>query len=476
MTSTPNTAKTPGAPEFTAFQVAASCGGHVVVGHPGTVGRGVCRDTRTLEPGQVFFALAGERHDAHAFLDRAVEGGASVLVVERLPQTPVPLDGLAIVQVPNTTTALLDLARAHRNHLQGRVVAITGSYGKTTTKEMLAAILQADHSVTAAPASYNNRIGVALTLLSARHDDDFVVLELGMNHPGEIDELAEAAAPEMGAITAVAEVHLEGVGSLEGVREAKAEIIPHLPPRGVLALNADNEQCMMLADRHPGPVLTFGTGEDADLRVADLRPLGDGWSFRALGRQFLLPVGGRYNVMNAAAALLLARELGIDAETAREALAQFRLPGLRYQREQIGGVDYVQDCYNSNPCAMRAAAESFSAEPAGGRRIVVCGDMLELGESAPRLHREMGEHLAACDLDALVAVGQMADHVLIGWKMAAPARTGLAFSSAEDAWPALFELARPGDAVLVKGSRGMRLETMLDEIRKRTENSKREVA
>jgi UDP-N-acetylmuramoyl-tripeptide--D-alanyl-D-alanine ligase len=341
---------------------------------------------------------------------------------------------------------------------------------------MLHTILAAEHRVTAAPASYNNRIGVALTLLDARYDDDYVVLEMGTNHPGEIDELAEAAAPEMAAITAIDEVHLEGLGSLEGVREAKAEIITHLPPRGTLVLNADNPQCMALVERHPGPVVTFGTAQDADVHLTAISRLGKGWSFRALDTQFLLPVGGRYNVHNAAAALAMATRLGVRAETCRRALAGFALPHLRYQREIIGGVAFVQDCYNSNPAAMRAAVESFAAEPAQGKRVVVCGDMLELGEEAPRLHRQLGAHLAGHSVHALVAVGDMARHVLAGWKSAAPARPGLNCESADEAWRVVWNMVQPGDAVLLKGSRGVKLEKVLEAIRRHADETTREVA
>jgi UDP-N-acetylmuramoyl-tripeptide--D-alanyl-D-alanine ligase len=464
-------------PQFCAAQVASSCDGHVALGHPGAIGQGVCTDTRKLEPGQVFFALKGANHDAHNYLDQAVEGGASVLVVERMPHKPIRLDGLAIVQVRDTTDALLDLARWHRSRLSARVLAVTGSYGKTTTKEMLRAILAPCFRVTAAPASYNNRIGVALTLLDASPHDEFVVLELGTNHPGEIDELAEAAAPDIAAITAIAEVHLEGLGSLEGVREAKAEIIRHLPPRGTLVLNADNEQCMMLTDRHPGPVVTFGTAPEADVHLQKVRPLGDGWSFEALGATFLLPVGGRYNTHNAAAALAMVREVGVDTAAALDALAAFNLPGLRYQRETIQGVRFVQDCYNSNPAAMRAAVQSFAAEKAEGKKVVVCGDMLELGEKSPALHRELGGHLAACRVDALVAVGAMGRHVLEGWNGTdEPTGPGLQFSDADTAWRRLWNMLEPGDAVLLKGSRGVHLESIIERIRANAGTEQRGVA
>lgn len=462
---------------FRVWQIAMACDGLVVIGQRGVTGEGVCTDSREVRPGQVFFALVGEQHDAHRYVPQAVAAGASIVVVQHLPSEPVPFGSTTYIRVADTTRALLDLAAWHRNRMKGCVLAVTGSYGKTTVKEMVRDMLAVEHRVTAAPKSFNNRIGVALTLLSASRKDDYVVLEMGTNHPGEIDELAGAAKPELGAITAVAEVHLEGLGSLQGVADAKGELIPHLPPRGTLVLNADNPYCMALAERHPGPVVTFGMSEGADVRVLDVQRTRNGWSFRALGVSFLLPVGGDYNVLNAAAALALARTLGISLQTCQAALAAFRLPALRYQREVLGGVTYIQDCYNSNPAAMRASVRSFAEEHDAEELIVVCGDMLELGDRSIEMHRELGMDLARHGLKALIAVGDMAPHVVEGYMAGGTSDTAaVPFATAGDAWPFVWQLARPGDAVLLKGSRGMHLETITDAIRAQLARAGREVA
>ncbi len=450
---------------FSAQEIALACGGSIRCGDPSVRASGVCTDTRELHPEQAFFALVGAEHDGHGFLPAAEAAGARICVVERMPEDWAPADGTAVVQVEDTTRALLALAAWHRARLNAQVVAVTGSYGKSTVKEMLGAILGRVGRCTVAPASFNNRIGVARSLLAAAVDDDYVVLEMGTNHPGEIDELARAARPDLGVVTAIGEVHLEGLGSLEGVLEAKAELMPHIAPRGALVLNADNAPCASLAGRFGGKVLTFGLSAGTDVRPECIHASGRGWAFSALGWVFELPQGPRHNVLNAAAALCAASALGVSPRDMVAALAEFRAPHMRYERLTLGGVSFICDCYNSNPPALRAALESFMLERNAGRKVVVCGDMLELGEQGPRLHREIGRELAAAGIDLFVAVGEQALHFIEGWHMrAVPAQTALYFRTAREAWAPLHHELRPGDAVLLKGSRAMRLETITESI------------
>ncbi len=448
---------------LTAELIARTCKGRLVSGSAWATADGVCTDTRALSPGQAFFALVGANHDGHDYLPDAAAAGARIAVVQRMNGKPP--DGTAVVRVPDTQKALLALAAWRRKRLRARVVAVTGSYGKSTVKAMLGAILSRDARCTAAPASYNNRVGVALTLLSAADNDDFVVLEMGTNHPGEIDELARAAWPDLGVITAIGEVHLEGLRSLDGVLEAKAELIGHLPPGGVLILNADDAACASLAKRFAGTTRTFGLSAGATVRPQRIRRCGEGWEFDALGWVFRLPDGARYNVPNAAAAICAATSLGASAASAAKALAAFSSPALRYEKRNLGGVTFICDCYNSNPPALRMALESFIAERNPGRKIVVCGDMLELGEQAEQLHRQMGREIAESGIQLLVAVGPLGRHLLEGWRSRAIAsQSALYFESAEQAWSPVWWEVRPGDAVLLKGSRAMRLETIADNI------------
>ncbi|MHC4592181.1 MAG: UDP-N-acetylmuramoyl-tripeptide--D-alanyl-D-alanine ligase [Planctomycetota bacterium] len=450
---------------FAAAQIAEACGGRVVCGDPYAVAHGVSTDTRSLRPGEVFFALVGPNHDAHDYLPAAGEAGARTLVAQRLPSEWPAHESPAVVLVSDTRRALLALAAWHRRHLRARVAAVTGSYGKSTVKEMTGAILTREHTCTVAPASYNNRIGVALTLLSATLDDDFVVLELGTNHPGEIDELAAAAKPDLGVITAIGEVHLEGLGSIEGVREAKAELIPHLPSGGTLVLNADDALCSSLAERFDGQVRSFGLASNAWVRPERVHAHDDGWQFDARGWVFRLRSGPQHNVINAAAAVCAATALGASLRDASQALAGFCPSPMRYERVELGRVTFVRDCYNSNPPAMLAALKSFLLERNPGRKFVVCGDMLELGERGPALHREVGAQLAASGVHGLVAVGELARHLIEGWhKRALPSQCAFYFRSAEEAWSPLWWELEPGDAVLIKGSRAVQLEKVTDRI------------
>jgi len=461
----------------TARQIANACRGRIVSGDPRAVAAGVQSDTRALRPGNAFFCLRGKRFDGHRYISQAVVMGSRVLIVDSMPDGVYPPRDVAVVRVADTERAMLALAAWHRLHLHARIVAITGSYGKTTVKDMLGAILSRRATCTIAPRSYNNRIGVALTLLSASSRDEFIVLEMGTNAPGEIAELARAARPHIGVITAVAEVHTEGLGSIEGVRDAKAELIPHLPNDGLLVLNADQVLCAWLGNRFDGQVLTFGKTDGASACVTRINATPDGCSFETLGNRFTLRSAGPYNALNAAAALCVARELDVRPKDARAALAALELPALRYQIQELEGVRFVLDCYNSNPQALRTAVETFVCEPASGMKVLVCGDMLELGPQSARIHRELGRELAQSGLDVLAAVGPMARHMLAGWDSAAPAtRAALHFDSAEDAWRPLQHMLQAGDSVLVKGSRLMKLEVIAERIAAAPRSARKEAA
>ena len=462
---------------FTPRRIARACGGQVVAGPPDAAAGGVSTDTRTLRRGQAFFALVGPQHDAHDYLAQASERGASIFVVQREAAGWRAPAGTAVVRVQDTARALLALGAWHRGRLRARVAAVTGSYGKSTVKAMLGAALGRVGRCTVAQASYNNRVGVALTLLAARPTDEFLVLEMGTNHPGEIDELARAARPDVGIITAIGAVHLEGLGSLDGVREAKAELITHLNPSGTLLLNADDPRCASLADGFAGRVRTFGTSDGADVQARRIGPRGAGWRFEALGHTVWLPSGARHDVLNAAAALAGAEALGVPTLSAAAALERAVRPPLRYERLRLGGVAFIRDCYNSNPPALRSALRSFLLEENPGRKVVVCGDMLELGERSPELHRQMGAELAECGVHILVAVGEMGPHLVEGWHTRAmPPRFALWFPAARQAWLPLWRELRPGDAVLVKGSRGVKLETITDHIAAHIERTEAEEA
>ena len=445
--------------KFTAATIARACGGAIAEGPPQQGADAISTDTRTITPGDAFFALIGPNFDAHDFVPLAAQAGAAIVVAQRQDHRWKLPSGVPLVLVEDTTRALVDLAAWHRGRLAGKLLAVTGSCGKSTVKTMEACILSRAGSVSVAKRSFNNRIGLSLTLLNSPVESDFVVLEMGASRPGEIDELARCARPQAGVITCIGECHLEGLRDRRGVMEAKAELIPHLDPDGVLILNADDPLCLSLAARYPGEVRTFGLSPRADVRPTEVQRQGGGIAFRISGQAFRLPIAGRHNALNAAAALCACTWAGATLEQAREALQQVVLPPMRFERKVIGGVTFILDCYNSNATAMRAALQAFLDEPCARRRMVVTGDMLELGEAAPEIHRRIGRVLALTQVDTVVAVGPLGRFVLDGWvEIAAGYQAAIHFPSPEEAWRSVWALARPGDAVLIKGSRAMEME------------------
>ena len=456
--------------KFTAADIADACGGKQVCGSGDVPLSGVSTDSRTIQPGQAFVALRGENHDGHHFVPDALQKGAPVLVVDHVKPAWDEADA-TLVKVNDTGEALLDLAAWHRDRLDALVAAVTGSCGKSTIKNMLEAIMSREGACTAAPSSYNNRVGVPLTLLDADMDDRFVVCEMGANAPGEIDELAACARPDGAIVSCIGDCHLEGFGGREGVRDAKGEIVPHITDGGTLVLNADDELCMTLKDRHDGPIRTFGFSDEAWLTPRNLERRVGNWVFRARNETFHLAAPGKYNVANAAAAMTLALSMGCSVDAVKEGLEDVSLPPMRYETSDIRAVTVVEDCYNSNPTAARAAVDAFLEEPIEGRRAVVFGDMLELGERAPELHREMGLFLGRRDIQMLVAVGEYGREVLKGWnRVASSSRQAMHFRDPEKAWKPVWDELAAGDGLLLKGSRNVGLERIVNRIREYVRN------
>jgi len=431
-----------------------------------TAFRGVTTDSRTIEPGELFVAVRGETHDGHAFLRDALGRGAGGVVVE----AGTALDGLdgTVIVVRETLAALGDLAAAHRRRHPVPLVAVAGSNGKTTTKEMLATILRAAYGedrVVWTRGSQNNLVGLPLTLLRVDDETRVVVLEIGMNAPGEVWRLAEIAQPDVGIITCIAEEHLQGVGSMRGAAEANAELWRRLKPSGTAVVNADDPYVRGVADAFAGTRVAFG--DAGDVRARDV--VDDGID----GTRFVLDAGGesapvrlgiagRHNVANALAATAAARAVGVPLETACRALETFTAPTMRMQRLVLGsGAVVLNDCYNANPGSMAAALQTLGASHAA-RRIAVLGEMLELGESAERAHRELGARLPTAKVDALFLMGTHAALVRDEAVAGGLAADRITIAATHDAVAgALRALLRDGDLVLVKGSRGARLEKVI---------------
>jgi UDP-N-acetylmuramoyl-tripeptide--D-alanyl-D-alanine ligase len=456
---------------WTAADAAAATGGRNTADW---CAAGVSIDSRSAAPGDLFVALRGPHYDGHDFVGAALQRGAAAALVDREPGGS-PAAG-PLLHVADTFAGLNALAAAARGRSHARIVAITGSVGKTGTKEALRLVLAAFGPAFAAAGSLNNHWGVPLSLARLPTDAAYGVLELGMNHPGEIAPLARLARPHIAVITNVEPVHLGFFASVEAIADAKAEIFLGLEPGGVAVLNRDNPQYDRLAEAAlragAAEVIGFGVHPDAAVRLADCVLDPDGSTFEAVFRGRMLRcrlrVPGRHWVANALAVLGAAAALGADPMRAAAALGQLEaLPG-RGRRHRLawrgGTLTLIDESYNASPPSMAAAlAVLATAEPAaGGRRIAVLGDMLELGAAAADLHRGLARPLAAAAVDRVFLVG--AAMAALDEALTEPVRGGL-WRSAEEAIPTIVEFLRPGDVVMIKGSHAARVDRIAERLR-----------
>ena len=461
--------------KFRVDDILGATGGRLVAGSPEADAGTVCTDTRSLEAGQTFLALRGERFDGHDFLADAVERGAACLVVDAEDRLPVgqgraggpasARSSAAVVAVENTLDALAALGRAARARLTCPVVAVTGSCGKTTVKEMLGQILIRHLCGRTPRASFNNRVGVPLTLLDAEPADEFVLCEVGTSAPGEIAHLAEIARPTIGVVTLVAPVHLEGLGTVEGVAEEKAALVEAIPPDGAAVLNADDPRVAAMAGRCRGRVVTVGLTWEADLQAGHVIRTDRGLYFTATGSAgFEIPVLGEHQVVLALAAAAAARELGVSIEESAAALREFEPPPMRLAVEMAGGVVVVNDAYNASPASMRAALVLLTLWPER-RKVFFCGDMLELGPEGRTYHEQLGQAIAEAGVARLVCVGpesKATARAAVAAGLAAENVTSVADADAAAAIAS--ETVADGDLVLVKGSRAVHMETIAEAI------------
>jgi UDP-N-acetylmuramoyl-tripeptide--D-alanyl-D-alanine ligase len=413
-------------------------------------------DSRAIRPGEVFFAVRGQR-DGHDFAGAALAGGAGAAVVAR----GLLREQARLLLVPNPKAALQQLARRAREKWGGLVLAVTGSNGKTTTKEITAALLATRYRTAKTEGNLNNDLGLPLSLLRLADDAEVGVLELGMNHAGELRALAAIAGPNVAVVTNVSAAHLEFFASVDEIALAKRELVESLGPDGVAVLNADDERVGRFGEIHPGRVVTYGIESEAEVRAAGVEALGlEGTRFRldGVGVEFHTPLLGRHNLYNTLAGLAAARALGIELETLVEAVAALRPAHMRGEILDVGEVRIINDCYNSNPRAAESMLELLAATPAR-RRIAVLGEMLELGGAAEPLHRQVGRKAAALALDLLVGVRGAARFLV---EEAGP--NAVFVSDPAAAGEYLRGVLQAGDVVLLKGSRGVKLEQALERL------------
>jgi len=420
-------------------------------------------DSRTVNPGELFFAVKGERLDGHDFVDAALQRGAISAVV-RKDQWHRFSGNMKLLPVDDTLIALQTLATAVRKFWGKPLIGVTGSAGKTTTKEATAHVLASKFRVLKSEGNFNNHFGLPLMLLKLEPEHDLAVIEMGMSHAGEIRALAKIAHPDTGVVTNVAPVHLEFFDSLAGIARAKYELIESLPSNGTAVLNADDEYVSQFGRDFKGRVIKYGTTSAADVSAQNVQSKGaDGSEFDVVvaGTREHTPLRlvGEHNVLNALAAVSVAIACGMKISEAVAALATLKPADKRGQVLQLGNITVINDCYNSNPKALSAMVDTLSAMKAA-RRIVVAGEMLELGPAGEALHRESGSHMGEKKIDVLIGVRGLAHALVDGAKQAGTRAEFVATPEEAGMW--LARETRDGDVVLLKASRGVKLERALE--------------
>ncbi len=428
--------------------------------------RRVSTDSRLLEKGDAFFALIGDRFDGHDFIAEVLSKGAACVIVSDEKRVPPALKKDAgIFVVEDTLRAYGDLAAFYRQQFKIPVIAITGSSGKTTVKELVAQVLSTRFRVLKNRGTENNLVGVPKTLLQIEETHEVAVLELGTNRPGEIDRLASLVRPEIGVLTHIGHSHLEGLGSIQGVREEKLRLLHHLERGGLLLLNGTDP---LLQDAQSGAhkVFRLGFSKDTDELAAKevwSHENGSAFSLDGDARRFETPLVGRHNIVNCLFAVMIGRVFGIEDALIQGALAEFKpVPG-RLNMKSIADIVFLDDSYNSNPSSFRVALETLKSFKIRGKKGVVCGDMLELGAQSEALHRQLGSLIAASLFDFVIAAGPQSAHLVDEvLKAGYPASRIEHAKDASAAGALCRQRASAGDMVLVKGSRGMQMERVFE--------------
>jgi UDP-N-acetylmuramoyl-tripeptide--D-alanyl-D-alanine ligase len=453
-------------------QIAEFAQGSLTAVDAGLIVRKVSTDSRTLRPGELFVPLRGENFDGHEFVGQASERGAVGAMVEENWKGATP-KAFALIRVPDTLVGYQTLAANYRKSLPLKVIAITGSNGKTSTKDFVAATLARGFRVTKTEGNFNNHVGLPQTMLAANSGDEIAVWEIGMNHPGEVAALAKLAAPDAAIITNVGLAHIEFMGSRDAIALEKGALVEAVGQGGTVILNAEDPFSSSIAERTQARVILAGI-ENGSVRATDLRQSQTGCEFTILEGahrcRAQLPVPGIHMVQNAMLAVAAGRAFGLSLEECAAGLASTPLTKARLQIKEIGGIQFIDDSYNANPDSMKAALRTLVELDTDGRRIAVLGQMNELGEESDRSHREVGEGAAALGIDELIAVGATGAGIARAAQKAG-LKKSLSVDSPEDAAELLGETASPGDLILIKGSRSARMERVLEAFAKRQSTS-----
>src|SRR6266852_385820 len=450
------------------FQIAEFAGASVSAGDGHISIDKISTDSRTLKRGELFVALRGENFDGHKFVAAAVKAGAAGVIVD-LGWSGKVSESVAIIRVEDTLQAYQNLAANYRKSLPLRVLAITGSNGKTSTKDFAAAVLGRRFHVTKTEANFNNHVGLPRTMLEATSQDEVAVWEIGMNHPGEVAALAKLAAPDAAIITNIGIAHIEFMGSRDAIAIEKGALAEAIGQQGSVILNADDPFTKEIAARTRAKVIFAGITAGT-IRAGEITQSSDGSDFTihegAHRCRAQLPVPGLHMVQNAMLAVAAGRAFGLSLEEAAAGLASAPLTKARLQIKEINGVQFLDDSYNANPDSMKAALQTLVELDTDGKRIAVLGEMRELGEETQRGHEEVGEEAAAFGIDQLIGIGEMGAVISRAAEKAGLEKAA-AVRSTNEAAEILADIAAPGDLVLIKGSRAARTELVIEEFANR---------
>lgn len=461
---------------WTVNEILEATGGELLCGGHTHRFEKVSIDSRNISAGDLFVAIAGEVHDGHRFIEDVIKAGVNGLVVAKEKKAKLPVAewrarDIACVAVDDTTRALGDLAAFHRSRTGVSLIAITGSNGKTTTRQMTASVVARKFSTLSTIGNYNNQIGVPLTLLRLTPEHEWAVVELGTNSPGEIARLARICSPDIGVITNIGPAHLEGLGSLDGVMHEKSQLIDHLKSRGRAVLNADDRRVYKIAGRTKKDVLFFGLSKNAAIRATALQEKVTGISFSLdLPGESLsvdLKVSGQFMVTNALAAAAVGYLLKLSIAEIKSGLETFEpVWGRMNIFQTANGIHIIDDTYNANPDSMQAAISTLTALRANSRSVFVAGDMLELGRRSEALHRQVGAWVAVANIDRVLITGEFANAVISGAVDAGMRRNHIFTGSRNELLEELQGFLQPGDWVLIKGSRGARMDTIVEGLKR----------
>lgn len=455
---------------YSLSEIAQIVGGTVIRGNPGSSFTKVEIDSRKVQPGDLFWCIRGERADGHSFVADVALRGAGAAVIEHpvlLPEGDVVSSDFGLVTVDSTVRAIGALAKAYRKELPVSVIGVTGSVGKTSTKDLAGSVLGTRYSTYRNPGNLNSHIGLPLAVFGMDRSHRFAFLEMAMRKKGEIADLCDIARPGIGILTDISASHLGELGSIENIAEAKSEILECLPADGLAVLCGDNSWVRRVSDRAKCRTVFYGLGGDSDCRAHDVRTLGaDGSEFAVTYRgaqyRFSIRAPGLHQVQNALPAVVIGLELGLSYEDIKRGLAEASLSPMRLEVLKLGSLTVINDAYNASPKSMRAALDLL-LQIGRNRRLAILGDMLEMGEGGPEAHREAGRY-AATKATHLVAIGPLGREIKTGWDEVS-CNPSAHFQDKESAWDYLSRMVSEGDTCLVKASRGMGFETIVERLK-----------